>query len=367
MTDAFNPPTAGMTSGWPARINETLRNLDSRIDSRDLPGERLIIYYSYPQGVNELFNVERAAQLFARWDLIVFGQPLQEPDHEAHADTVAVIERIHELNPRAKVFGYVSVRVSLADPPALDPLTDQEIRDQIDAWQEMGVDGMLLDEFGFDYNVPRTRQNMAVDHVHNAGLVCLINAWVQADAFAPDTAAALEVDPFADADYHDDYNPGGVPSRIRPGDYTLLETWVSNTAFYPGPAHVADIFNIEARARHARTYRERLGVKWLGGSVVNYGDPEITAEQQQDHFDLTQAFARLFAADGWAVDGLDYSAHEDNLAMVKPWAFDRRPQPRGIAPWIAGNFLTLDRQDLQLTLTGTSTASGSAWTFTENA
>lgn len=365
MTYAFNPPALGQPSGWPAQINESLRNLDARIDGQEPPGERLIIYYSYPTGVNELFSVERAAQLFSRWDLIVFGQPLQDPEHEEHDNAVAVIERIHELHPTAKVFGYVSVRVSTQAAPAPAPLTDQQIRDQIDAWQEMGVDGMLLDEFGFNYAVPRTRQNMAIDHVHNAGMVCLINAWIQADAFAPSKAAAVAVDPFVNQEHHDLYNPGGIPSRIQPGDYTLLETWVAHTNFYPGPAHLADVFNIEARARHARHYRDVLGVKWLGSSQVNYGS--TSNEAARSHFELTQAFARLFGADGWATDAHEYSAEttDGNLAVVKPWAFDRRPLNRAPAPWIANDFLTLDRQDLQLTLTGTSTAPGSPWTFTE--
>lgn len=350
------------TFGWGNWLEGLLSDLDSRAEPLP-PGERLCIYYSYPTGVNSLFSVERSAQLFSRFDLVVFSQPLQEPDHEEHANTVAVAARIHELNPRAKVFGYVSCAVANGASLAL---TDQQIRDQIDDWQATGVRGVLLDEFGFNYQVPRTRQNMAIDYCHALGLTCLINTWVQADAFAPNKAAALAVDPFIVQAQHDAYNPTGIPTTIAATDYALLESWVAHTSFYPGPAHLADIFNIEARARHASHYRDTLGVRWLGSSQVNYGT--TSDEDALAYMRLTQSFARLFGADGWATDAHEYSAEltPGNFAVVKPWTFDRRPQVRDVAPWIAGDFLTLNRQDLQLTLTGTSTAPGSAWTAVES-
>lgn len=350
------------TFGWQGAVENVLKS----VPGEHPPGERLVIYYSIPTGVNSLFSVERAAQLFSRWDLIVFGQPLQDAGNADHANTVAVIARIHELHPGAKLFGYVSCSVANGASAAL---TDAQIRAQVDAWEDMGVDGMLLDEFGFDYDVPRTRQNMVIDHVHDAGLVCLINAWVQADAFAPNKAAALAVDPNIVQSDHDTFNPGGVATHADGRDYTLLETWVAHTEFYPAPAHVASIFNIRARADHARHYRTALGVRWIGGSVVNYGT--TTAEQQQAYFDLTQAFARVFGADGWAVDALNYSstAPAGNLGVVKAWSYDRTSLPRDAAYWIddtaPDDWLTLNRQDLLLTLTGTSTAAGTAWTFSE--
>lgn len=353
---------AYLARGWHTWLQGVLQAHEDRGEPQPA-GERLCIYYSYPTGVNSLFSIERAAQLFSRYDIVVFSQPLQEPDHEEHANTVAVAASIHELNPRAKVFGYVSCAVANGASPAL---TDQEIVDQIDAWDATGVRGVLLDEFGFNYSVPRVRQNMAIDYCHDKDLTCLINAWVQADAFAPDKAAALAVDPFIVQAQHDTYNPAGIPSTIGAGDYSLLETWIAHTAFYPGPAHLADIFNIEARARHASHYRDTLGVRWLGSSQVNFGT--TSDEDALAYMRLTEAFSRLFGADGWATDAHEYSAEPTagNFAVVKPWTFDRRPQVRDAAPWIAGDFLTLNRQDLQLTLTGTSTAPGSAWTATES-
>lgn len=358
--------------GWRGWFEGVLSGFDEKGEPH-APGERLVIYYSYPTGVNSLFSVEGAAQLFSRWDSVVFGQPLQEPDHEEHDNTVAVIDRIHELNPRSKIFGYVSISVANGAGP---PLTDQEVIDRIDAWHVMGVDGLLVDEAGFDYQVPRARQNMALDHIHgltvvgteafgsgNRKMVALVNVWVQSDMFAPSKAAALAVDPNIVQASYDLYNPGNTPSTALPGDYSLLETWVIHTDFYPGN-HSASIFNIRARADHARHYRDTLGVRWFGGSVVNYGSTDD--EDAQVFFDLTQAFALMFGADGWAVDALDYSANVANLAVVKAWDYDRRPYSRNAMYSISNDWFTITRQDLRMRMVGTSTDPGaSTWTTTD--
>ena len=357
--------------GWRAWLEELLTDLNDRGEPHTA-GERLVIYYGIPQNVNELFDPTQAGALFSRWDLVVFGQPMQNPADVNHAGAVATIAKIHEFNPRARVFGYVSVAVANG---AGTPLTDQQILDQVDAWQVMGVDGMLLDEFGFDYDVPRVRQNMVLDYVHNqdvAGtenrrMVALVNAWVQADAFAPSKAAALVVDPFIVQADHDQFNPSNIPSTAKPGDYTLLETWVVNTDFAAyDPNHVAGVFNIRNRAAHARHYRDELGVKWLGASVVNYGTtPSVDA---QGYFDLTEAFAKVCGADGWGVDALNYSSSlpVGNLGVVKAWDFDRAGFSRTPDYHVSLDSLTLTRQDLRLRLSGTDVNPGlSTWTITD--
>jgi hypothetical protein len=353
------------TFGWGNQIEALLTDLYERGEPLP-PGERLCIYYGIPQNVNSLFDPEQAAALFSRWDLVVFGQPMQDPNNVDHAGAVETIARIRAMNPRAVVFGYVS----LAEANGVSaPLTDQQVRDQIDAWQATGVTGMLLDEYGFDYEVPRSRQNMAVDYTHDLGMRVLVNVWNQVDAFAVTAAEALEVDPFRGdtTALWNEFNPANTASTIAAGDYTLLETWIVNTDFAAyDPNGVAGVFNIRHRARHARYFRDLLGVKWLGASVVNYGD--TTTEQQQGFFDLTEAFARICGADGWGVDALNYSASlpVGNLGVVKAWNFDRSPLPKTPDYHVTGDSLTLTRQDLRLRLTGTDVNPGlSTWTITD--
>lgn len=349
---------------WDGTLNAALRNLDARAETHP-PGERLIIYYSYPTGANNLFSVDRVAALFSRWDLVVFGQPLQEQEHEEHANAVAVIAKIHAFNPAAKVFGYVSLALGNGDSA---PLTDAEIRARVDAWAAMGVDGMLLDEAGGEYLVTRSRQNMALDYVHDQDLVALLNVWVQPDVFCPHVDE-LPADLTAElVDRFSVVNPGNIASTALPGDYTLLESWVVATDFdFYQPNGLASIYAIRNRADHARRYRADLGVKWLGSGTVDYG-PGMTAAERRSLFNLNEDFARLFGADGWGIDALDYASNTSpstpgNLAAVQPWGFDRAPLPRNAAYDITFDWLHLARHDLQLTLDGTSVEPGEAvWT-----
>lgn len=359
MTIDFPAP---LEHGWRPWLEGLLTNLDERGEPH-APGERLCIFYGIPQNVNELFDPEQAAALFSRWDLVVFGQPIQDPEGVDYPGAVQTITRIKQMNPRARVFGYVSLGVTTAN------LTDQQIRDQIDAFHTMGVTGMLLDEYGFDYHVSRIRQNAAVDYCHQLGLAVLVNAWIQVEAFAATLAEAVAVDSFVDQVRFAQYNPGNTPPTIAAGDYTLLETWIVNTEFADyDPNGVAGIFNIRHRARHARYFRNTLGVKWLGASVINYGDPAITPEQEQAFFDLTEAFALVCGADGWGVDAFNYSSSlpAGNLGVVRAWNFDRRPYTRLPDYHVSLDSLTLTRQDLRLRLSGTNVNPGqSVWTITD--
>lgn len=331
-----------------------------------LPGERLIIYYAIPANVNLVFDVERAAQIFSRWDLIVFGEGLQEPASPDHASTVSVIARIKVLNPKAKIFGYVSLGVTTVN------LSEAVMKDKVDKWKTTGADGMLLDEFGYDYQVPRARQNTMIDYVHGKSMACLINVWNQVEAFAPNGAAAFAVDPNTIIGTHTTYNPGGVPTTATAGDYTLLEAWIVHTDFGAyNPNHIASIFNIRARADHVRFYRDAIGIKGLGSSVVNYDT--TTDAKATEYFQLTEDFSRLFGLDGWGTDALNYSATggAGNLAQVKMWEYDRDPFVRDAGYWLDAtppdDWLTFKRDDLPLTMSGTSTTAGvGEWTSSDS-
>ena len=304
-------------------------------------GERLVIYYGIPANVQLYFDPEKAAQVFSRWDLIVFGEGLQEPSHPDHASTITVVNRIKALNPKAKIFGYVSLGITTAN------LTEAQMKDRVDKWKaNLGADGMLLDEVGYEYQVPRARQNTMIDYVHGKSMTALINVWEMDDAFASTVNAT--------------YNPAGTPTTADSRDYCLLESWIYNTSSQPGPQYNADIFNIRARGDKARTYRASKGVKMLGASVVDYST--TTDTQQQNFFRITEDFARMFGLDGWAVDALNYSASggAGNLATVKLWNYDRTPLPRLSQYSVSLDSLTLTRYDLPLTITGTTTAAGTS-------
>src|SRR3990167_9714134 len=92
----------------------------SILESRDQPNWRkpfkLLIYYGTPQGINPdvvgaLWDSEKAAQVFAHWDYIVFGAGLELSTSPQHTNTQDIIGLIRGYNPVAKIFGYIDLGV----------------------------------------------------------------------------------------------------------------------------------------------------------------------------------------------------------------------------------------------------------------
>jgi hypothetical protein len=134
----------------------------------------LLIYYGWPSTINGANrDVAAATKHFDLYDFVVLGDGLQNPKHGDHKNTVAIIAA-----SKAKFFGYVDLGVSTSN------LTLPQITDRLEAWTKMGVVGVLLDDFGYDYKVTRQRQNAAVDAAHKLNLRVIANAWIPADAFA---------------------------------------------------------------------------------------------------------------------------------------------------------------------------------------
>ena len=169
-----------------------------------VPG-KLLIYYGWPSAIDGANgDVAAASRSFEPFDWIVLGDGLQDPKHGDHAKTKQIIATIGR-SPR-KVFGYVPIGRKGPN------LSVEEIRRRVLAWKAIGARGVLLDEFGYDFDVTRQRQNDAVQAVHDAGLTVLANAW------NPDDAWSSAVHPRG--------NPDGVATRLAARDAYLLESFV---------------------------------------------------------------------------------------------------------------------------------------------
>ncbi len=114
-----------------------------------------------------------------------------------------------------QVYGYIDVGVSSAN------ITLGEIQTIVDDWQTMGVAGVLLDLFGYDFDTSRARQNSIVDYVHSVGLIAVVDAFTPAEALGSDVDAT--------------YNPGGVAPSLATGDiYLVAGHQISANACVPG-------------------------------------------------------------------------------------------------------------------------------------
>lgn len=133
--------------------------------------KRLAVFYGWPSTVNATYTVAGATNVFRVYDLVVFGDGLENPTHGDHLNTKAIIAA---LPKRTKVYGYVDATLS---PTVYEP--------KIDAWVAMGVAGIFCDQFGYDFGMTRATQNALVDYIHSKNLSAFVNAWNPDDVFAP--------------------------------------------------------------------------------------------------------------------------------------------------------------------------------------
>jgi len=144
--------------------------------------KKLGVYYGWPSVVNGSQSTNEAANVFNYYDLIIFGLDLESTSHPDHYNTKTIIQNI---NSSTEVFGYVPVGRTLG-------LSIDEIKLKINHWQDsMNVDGIFIDEAGYDFGVSRIKQNEIISYVHSLGLKLFINAWKVNDIFGDDIVYSL--------------------------------------------------------------------------------------------------------------------------------------------------------------------------------
>jgi len=215
------------------------------------PG-RVAIYYGIPSLVNGAGgDVSRAAAVFGAYDVVVFGDGLQyaaPPERtpwagaEAHARTRQIIQLLARTRPSTQVFGYVP----LGDTSRL---TADEVAEAVRQWHDMGVQGIFLDEAGYDYGVTRDRQNDVVSLIHDLRMRAFVNAFDPDDVLS-DEAVALNS--------RGGGNPAGEPSRLDEADLLLVESFVVRN----GVRESADVW--KARTEKAASYRRSTGITIVG-------------------------------------------------------------------------------------------------------
>jgi hypothetical protein len=249
---------------------------------------RLTIYYGYPSLVEGARgDVAAAANVFGRYDAVVFGDGLELPaqttsDAGLAAERVRlpkVIQAIHQTSRRPRVYGYVDLGSS-------QKLTLAEIERRTDQWAAAGADGIFFDEAGNDFEVTPERRRAAVAAVHARHLSVFLNLFNVGD---------LEQD------------AAGLGSN----DVLLLESFVVRNGA-PEPAA-----QTSARVRSAVALRARVGVRLF--AVTTSG----TLPFRQEMIDEAWRKARSLNLDGFGWGERDFSA-DSRL----PW----RPRPEGAEP-----------------------------------
>jgi hypothetical protein len=172
---------------------------------------------------------EVVAEISASYSYWVVGHTYQDPSHDEYASTVSIMQAVRAAG--VKLYGYIPLGTSSYN------YSLAQITTIVDQWKAIGVDGIFLDEYGYDYGVTRQRQIDVVNMVHSKGLPVCANAWVF-EEFVCDTLAETGW-PAGDWKYERWLinNPDNLPSPKQTGDSYLIENFCYDNL---GPTTVWD-------------------------------------------------------------------------------------------------------------------------------
>lgn len=267
----------------------------------------MLLYYGWPNSFNSAVNGwdnEKVAQDMARYEIVVFGDGVADPTHGDYANTLVIIPRIKELNPRTKIFGYVATTEILAN-----------FKTKVDQWYDLGVYGIFVDSAGYDYGTPATNGrepfNERIDYIHNKAYcnVVFANAWNS------DHILGTVNDPVYP---NSTWNPNLVESSLGQYDYVLLESFPINTSVWsPGYEGKAEWL---ARGEKILAHRKTYGVNVAGVGVIDNGNVA-----GQALFDFGFVSALMFALKAFGTSDINYGA---SSAQVDWWT---RPDVSGLS------------------------------------
>lgn len=266
--------------------------------------EDVLFYYGYPNSFNSAthgWNNEKVAQEMAQYGIIIFGDGVQDSSHPDYANTQVIVPRVKELNPRAKLFGYVTANQ-----------TQTQFENKADDWSTLSVRGIFIDEAGYDFGNDRDSFNDKVDYVHSLGAanLCFANAW--------NTDHILGT--ANDVSYpNSTWNPSEKESKLNQDDYILLESFAVNTAAYSGSDGYAPKADWLARGQKIVGLRADYGVKFVSVGIIANGDPD-----GQDLFDFHFTASVMWSLEGQGTSDTNYGA---STAQVTKWT---RPDMTGL-------------------------------------
>lgn len=282
--------------------------------SGKLTKDSLLIYYGYPRAYRGIWSVEGVVAAISEFNYYICGDTYQDPAHEEYAFTVQIIEQLRAKG--TKVYGYVPIGVSTSN------LSIAMIKTRIDQWANIGVDGIFLDEFGFDYNVPRSRQIEAVNHVYSKNLPYTANAWTFED-FVCNNVSEL---PWPSNDWRyvnfTTYNPNNLVLPRTSKDSYLIENFCYDNT------QALDKFDAQERYSLIRSRNKALAapahiwaVAVFGESPLNSGNVDLTKIGSLSLADVPNyvvANAWIFDIEVLGIGGFSFGAAGTPVIMSLP-------------------------------------------------
>jgi hypothetical protein len=240
----------------------------------------LLIFYGWPSCFNSAINgwdKWKVSMDMARYELIVFGAGIEDPNHGDHNNTQNIIDYIKSINPNTNIFGYVTSNQSYND-----------FKSKVDKWSNMGIHGIFMDESGYDFGKTREEFNDRVDYVHTVDLIAFANAW--------NTDHILGTSD--DASYpNSSFNSNLDESNLTVNDWILMESFPINTAAFTSSTPDGYESKVEWASRGLKllSLRSTYGVNFAGSCVIQ---DDHTNEQELFDFGFISALMWSLGAFG---------------------------------------------------------------------
>ena len=251
--------------------------------------KHLLVYYGVPVAFKGIWDAAAvAAEIAANYDYWVVGDTYQGPAHGEYASTVSIVNAVRAAG--CKVYGYVPIGLSTS------ALTLAQMQARVDQWATIGVDGIFLDEFGFDYSNTRTRQKSIVDYVHGKGLPYCANAWTAED-FMCDNVNEL---PWPSNDWRYVNFATGNPTNLvlprTPADCHLIENFGFS---HTGPANV---FDVQERCKSTVALAASKNVGVWGLAVLPETAPGVLDAALLGHLTTLENVGAYISANAYLYD-----------------------------------------------------------------
>lgn len=225
-------------------VAQHIKALYRATDKTNNGKKSLLIYYGYPIAYKSIWTTEGVIGEISKYDYFVCGDTYQQPTHEEYASTTTIVAGVRAL--KTKVYGYVPIGVNTENRPMAD------LKVAVDQWVALGVDGIFLDEFGFDYAVTRSRQIEITDYVRSKGIPYCANAWTFEDVVCANKSEL----PWPTNDWRyvnfTTYNPTNLPLVFDSTDSYLIENFCFDNT------HALDKFDAQERCSLIRTRNKAL-------------------------------------------------------------------------------------------------------------
>jgi len=280
----------------------------------------LLIYYGWLNSFNSAtnsWNNELVAQDMAKYNYIVLGDGIQSPSHGDYANTEIIVPRIKVLNQHAQIFGYVTANQSLSN-----------FQTKVDEWDALYVDGIFIDEAGYDYGVTRSGLNDRIDYVHGKTYanICFANAWNIDHVLGTDNDISYP---------NTTWNPDLIESNLTSSDWYLLESYPINTTAYSSTGGYESKSDWVDRGTDAVLKRYEYGINLAAVGIINNDNVN-----GQDLFNFGFVSAMTWNLEVFGTSDTSYGA---GSAIVTRWD---RPNTEGLGrEWAISPSVQMDYVD----------------------